>query len=108
MAQGLMFTSVGCGLYECISGINKYNVDLQTKTCTCKGFYYGQSKDDLGNKVCKHLRALGVKKTLSKQLLKKYDKKCVVCGKICTGRHCRQCFSQGKARRLSYHKKQVV
>lgn len=57
-----MFTSIGKGLYGCVSDSgNNYLCDLENKTCNCKGFYYGQKRDNKGSKLCKHLVFLGVK-----------------------------------------------
>ena len=46
------------GLFE----VNGYRVDVDSGTCTCKGFYYGQKRKKNGNKTCKHLMiAEGIK-----------------------------------------------
>jgi len=53
---GLMYTSIGKGVYEChsISGFS-YTCDIQNKKCTCKAWQYGK-------RPCKHLKVLGVGK----------------------------------------------
>lgn len=52
MKQGIMFKSIGIGLFSTEKG---YVVDVINQTCLCKGFYYGNKRDKKGNKTCKHL-----------------------------------------------------
>jgi len=58
----MIFTSIGRGQWEVIGNSgNVYVTDTENKTCTCKGFYYGQRRDKDGNKTCSHLDFFMVK-----------------------------------------------
>lgn len=51
-----MATTICKGQYEVISGEERYIVDIENKTCSCRGWYY--------TKNCKHLGLFSIKNSL--------------------------------------------